>query len=383
MNQNIRLGRVAGVPVGANWSVLAIFVLIVWELADLVLPGYHPNDARAVYWAAALAGAVLFFASLLAHEASHTVVAVHNGIRVRGITLWLFGGVSELEGEALSPAADFRIAVVGPLTSLALALVFGTVGILLHSATGTVGLVGSAVGWLAWVNLMLGVFNLMPAAPLDGGRILRAALWHHSGDRVRATTSAARAGEVFGYILVGLGALEFFTVSLFGLWFVFLGLFLLSAARAERNDVVLRSTLATVHVRDLMTPDPVVFPSGMTVAELVDHRLHEFHFGTFPLVRPDGQLEGLTTLTRVRRVPPDLRAATRLVDTACPLTDVPAAAPDESVPDLLQRMQQAPDGRALVIGPDLRLVGILSPSDIARFVQLAVLRSEGRSSQRT
>jgi Zn-dependent protease/CBS domain-containing protein len=381
MNQNIRLGRVAGVPVGANWSVLAIFVLIVWELADLVLPGYHPHDARAVYWAAATVGALLFFASLLAHEASHTMVAVHNGIRVRGITLWLFGGVSELEGEALTPAADFRIAVVGPLTSLALAVVFGAVGILLHSTTGTVGLVGSAVGWLAWVNLLLGVFNLMPAAPLDGGRILRAVLWHRSGDRVRAATSAARAGEVFGYILVGLGALEFFTVSLFGLWLVFLGLFLLSAARAEQNDVVLRSTLATVHVRDLMTPDPVVFPSSMSVAELVDQRLHEFHFGTFPLVRPDGQLEGLTTLTRIRRVPPDRRPTTRLIDTACPLADVPAAAPDEPVPDLLQRLQRAPDGRALVIGPDLRLVGILSPSDIARFVQVSVLRSPGRTPQ--
>lgn len=377
MNQNVRLGTVAGVPVGANWSILAIFVLIVWELADLVLPGYHPNDGRALYWVTALIAALLFFASLLAHEVSHAVVATHNGIRVRAITLWLFGGVSELEGEALTPAADFRIAIVGPLTSLALAGVFGVAGILLHGAAGTVGLAGSAVGWLAWVNLMLGGFNLMPAAPLDGGRVLRAALWHHSGDRVRAATTAAHAGEVFGYVLVGLGALEFFTVSIFGLWFVFLGIFLLSAARAEKNDVVLRSSLAAVHVRDLMTRDPVVFPSGATVSELVDERLHHFRFGTFPLVRPDGQLEGLTTLARVRQVPPHLRRSTRLIDTACPLADVPAAAPDEPVPDLLVRMQRAPDGRALVVGPDLRLVGIVSPSDVSRYVQLAVLRSGG------
>lgn len=381
MNQNIRLGRVAGVPVGANWSVLAIFALIMWELADLVLPGYHPHADRTLYWAVAAAGAALFFASLLAHEASHTLVAVHQGIRVRAITLWLFGGVSELEGEALTPGAEFRIAVVGPVTSLGLAIAFGAVGVAFHGTGGTVGVIGSAVGWLAWVNLMLGVFNLLPGAPLDGGRILRAALWHRTGDRARAATSAAHAGEVLGYILVGLGALEFFTVSVFGLWFVFLGLFLLSAARAERNDVVLRSSLATVHVRDLMTHDPVVFPSTMTVAELVDERLHQFRFATFPLVRPDGQLEGLTTLARIRHVPPHLRSTTRLIDTACPLSDVPAAAPDEPIPDLLQRMQQAPDGRALVIGPDLRLVGILSPSDIARFVQVAVLATGGRQPQ--
>ena len=381
MNQDIRLGTVDGVPVGANWSVLAIFVLIVWELAYLVLPGYHPHDGRATYWVVGLVAAALFFASLLAHEASHTVVAIHNGIRVRAITLWLFGGVSELEGEALTPAADFRIAIVGPVTSLVLAAVFGTFGVLAHHLTGTLGLAGSAVGWLAWVNLMLGVFNLMPAAPLDGGRILRAVLWHRSGDRVRATTTAAHAGEVFGYVLIGLGALEFFTVSLFGLWFGFLGLFLLSAARAEKSDVVLRSSLATVHVRDLMTPDPVVFPSWCTVAELVDERLPHVRFGTFPLVREDGQLEGLTTLTRVRRVPPQLRAATRLIDTACPLADVPAATPDEPIPELLQRMQRAPDGRALVIGPDRRLVGIVSPSDIARYVQLSVLRSDTRAAR--
>ena len=186
MNQNIRLGTVDGVPVGANWTVLAIFVLIAWELADLVLPGYHPHDAVAVYWFAGIVAAVLFFASLLAHEVSHTVVATHNGIKVRAVTLWLFGGVSELESEALTPAADFRIAVVGPLTSLVLAGVFGVVGILLHGSGGTLGLVGSAVGWLAWVNLLLGLFNLVPAAPLDGGRVLRSWLWHRTGDRVRA-----------------------------------------------------------------------------------------------------------------------------------------------------------------------------------------------------
>jgi Zn-dependent protease len=383
MNQNVRLGRVDGVPVGVNWSILAIFVLIVWELADLVLPGYHPNEHPDLYWVVAVVAAVLFFASLLAHEISHTVVAARNGIRVRAITLWLFGGVSELEGEALTPAADFRIAILGPLTSLVLAVVFGTVGILMHGTAGTVGLIASAVGWLAWVNLVLGVFNLVPAAPLDGGRVLRAYLWHRSGDRVRAATSAALAGEVFGYVLVGLGALEFFTISLFGLWFVFLGLFLLSAAHAEKNDAALRSSLATVHVRDLMTPDPAVFPSCATVDDLLDHQLRDLRVGTFPLVRPDGQLEGLTTLSRVQQVPVHLRGATRLIDTASPLSAVPAASPDEPIPELLERMQQAADGRALVIGPDRRLVGIVSPSDIARYVQLAVLRSEGRAAQTT
>lgn len=383
MNQNIRLGRIAGIPVGVNWSIFFIFFLLAWELADLVLPDDHPHEAVAIYWVAGIGATVLFFASLLAHEVSHAVVAKRNGIGVRRITLWLFGGVSELEKDALTPGADFRVAVVGPITSFVLAGAFGIFGILLHRAGGGEGVVGSAFGWLAWINLLLGGFNLMPAAPLDGGRVLRAALWRRSGDRVRAAAAAAHAGEVFGYILMALGILEFLTVSFLGLWFVFLGWFLLSAARAEKNDVVMRSSLADVHVRDIMTSDPITFSSTTTVADLVDNQLHRYRFSTYPLVRPDGRLEGMTTMSRIRHVPAHLRHATRLIDTACPLSDVPVGKPGEPIPDLLQRMQTSPDGRAFVIDDTGRLVGIVSPSDIARYVQLAMLRSRGWTAQRS
>ena len=383
MNQNIRLGRIAGIPVGVNWSILVIFFLVAWELADLVLPDYHPHEALAVYWIAGVAATVLFFASLLVHEVSHCVVARRNGIGVRRITLWLFGGVSELESDALTPGADFRVAVVGPVTSLVLAGVFGAFGLLLHRAGGGEGVVGSALGWLAWINLLLGAFNLMPAAPLDGGRVLRAVLWRRSGDRIGAAATAAHAGEVFGYVLVVLGVLEFLTVSIFGIWFIFLGWFLLTAARAEKNDVVMRSSLADVHVRDIMTRDPTTFFSTTTVAELIDNQLHRYRFSSYPLVRPDGQLEGLTTMSRIRHVPAHLRTTTRLLDTACPLSDVPVGAPGEPIPDLLQRMQTSPDGRAFVIDEAGRLVGIVSPSDIARYVQLAMMRSQGRTAARS
>ena len=383
MNQNIRLGRIAGISVGINWSIVAIFALLAWELADLVLPGDHPHEANAIYWVVGIAATVLFFVSLLAHEVSHAVVAKRNGIGVRRITLWLFGGVSELESDTLTPGADFRVAVAGPVTSFVLAGVFGAFGILLHRAGGGEGVVGSALGWLAWINLLLGGFNLMPAAPLDGGRILRAALWRRSGDRVRASTTAAHAGEVFGYVLVALGILEFLTVSFLGLWFVFLGWFLLSAARGEKNDVVMRSTLADVHVRDIMTHDPTTFWSTTTVADLIDNQLYRYRFSTYPLVASGGQLDGLTTMGRIRHVPTHLRGTTRLIDTACPLSDVPVGLPGEPIPDLLQRMQASPDGRAFVIDETGRLVGIVSPSDVARHVQLSMLRSQGWRTQRT
>ncbi len=379
MGENIRLGRIAGIPVGINWSILVIFCLLTWELADLVLPGYHRHEAAAIYWIAGIITTILFFASLLAHEVSHAVVAKRNGIGVRRITLWLFGGVSELESEALTPGADFRIAVVGPLTSFVLAAVYGALALLLPKAGGGEEVLISALGWLAWINLLLAGFNLIPAAPLDGGRVLRAALWQRSGDRVRAATTAARTGQVFGYVLAVLGILEFITVGPVGLWFVFLGWFLLSAARSEEKAAVMRASLADVHVRDIMTPDPTTFASRTTVAELLDNQLHRHRFSSYPLAGPAGQLEGLTTLSRIRHVPANLRETTRLIDTGIPLSEVPAGAPGEPIPNLLQRMQASPDGRAFVLDDTGRLVGIVSPSDIARFVQLSMLRSQGRT----
>ena len=360
-----------------NWSVLAIFVLVTWELADLILPNYHPDQASAIYWTLGIVTALLFFVSLLVHELSHALVARRNGIAVRRITFWLFGGVSELEKDALTPGADFQIAVVGPLSSFALAVLFSLLGLGLRGLNG--GVEASAAGWLAWMNLLLGAFNLVPAAPLDGGRVLRSILWHRSGDRASAAAAAARAGQVFAYVLIVFGIIEFLAVGVFGLWFLFLGWFLLTAAHAEENFVIMRSSLANVLVRDVMTRDPITFSSLTTVADLIDNQIHNFRFGSFPLIASNGRLEGLTTMGKIRQVPPSQRSNTRLIDTASSLADVPTTAPGAPLTDLLQRMQASPDGRAFVLDEVGRLVGIVSPSDIARLVQLAMLQSHGRS----
>ena len=379
MEENIRLGSIDGIPVGINWSILVIFVLLAWELSDLILPAYRPHDTTSVYWIVGLATTLLFFISLLGHEVSHSIVAKRNGIGVRRITLWLFGGVSELEGDALGPGADFRIAVVGPLTSFVFAGLFGVLALVLHDSSR---LVASAMGWLAWMNLLLGAFNLMPAAPLDGGRVLRAALWRRSGDRVRAAATAARAGQAFGYGLIMLGVLEFLAVGIIGLWFVFLGWFLLTAARSEESSTVMRSSLAHVRVRDVMTSNPTTFPSTTTIAHLLEGQLHLYHFNTYPLTGAEGQLVGLTSMNRIRHVAPDRRATTRMIDVACPMHEIPLAHPDEPVADLLQRMQTSPDGRALVLDEGGTLVGIVSPSDVSRYVQLCMLQSQGRAPRR-
>ncbi len=215
MKQSIRLGRIGGVPVGVHWSVAAIFALVTWQLATTVFPDAYGLGGRPVYWVAGAVTAALFFVSLLAHEGAHAVVARHHGVGVRSITLWLFGGVAQLEGEAPHPRADFAIAAVGPGTSVALAGVFAAAQALLEQA-GAHGLVVGVSSWLWQINLLLAGFNLIPAAPLDGGRILRAGLWKVTGNRVRAAVLAARAGSGFGIVLIGLGLVEFATGSPFG-----------------------------------------------------------------------------------------------------------------------------------------------------------------------
>lgn len=381
MNENVHLGSIGGVEVGVNWSVLLVFALFAWELSDLVLPSYHRGQSTAVYWIVGVAVTIVFFASLLAHEVSHALVARHEGVGVRRITLWLFGGVSELEGEALTPQADFRIAVVGPLTSLVLAVVFGACAVFVHQGDNAMGVVISGVGWLAWMNLLLGAFNLLPGAPLDGGRVLRALVWRRSGDRLRGVTVASRSGQVLGFVLIALGVLEFLAGYLLGLWLLFLGWFLLAAARSEESSAVMRNSLSHVRVRDLMTGHPVTFDSQVSVADFINHQLHQHHFNSYPLTGANGQVEGLCTMARLRRVRLGDRATTRLIDVAAPLAEVPRATPDEPVADLFGRMQASRDGRALVFDDAGQLVGIVSPSDIARYVQLCMLQSQGRSAK--
>jgi Zn-dependent protease len=234
---SIRLGRIAGIEVGVNWSVLIVFVLIAWELATYELPVEAPFQSQAAYWVGGVVTAVIFFLSLLAHEMSHALVAVHDGVGVNGITLWLFGGVARLRSDTVSAASEFRITAVGPLMSFVLAGIFFGVEKLLAGA-GVPELYVGVASWLARINAILAAFNLIPGFPLDGGRLLRAVLWRFFG-KTRATKAAAFIGQVFGAVMVGTGLWVWVRWGdAGGLWFVFLGWFLFEAARAERSAVL-------------------------------------------------------------------------------------------------------------------------------------------------
>lgn len=376
MRQNIRLGRVAGIRVGLNIGALVVVVLLALGLAFGRLPAIDPGRSLVAYSTAGLAAAVLFLAAILVHELAHAVLARANGVQVEAITLWLLGGVAELRGEPRSPASTAAVAAVGPFTSAALGVGYWVVGAVL-SAVGADRLVVAVAMYLAVTNLVLAVFNLIPAAPLDGGRVLQAAVWQWTGDRSRAGVIASRAGRIFGLVLIGVGLVQllFLAGGLGGFWWLLLGWFIVQAAAAEEERARLGRQLYGVRVGDVMTPNPVTVHPDTVVARFVDEVVLGPRFSTYPLVDADGRLVGMVTLNRIRALRPEQRGALRLKDIACPPDQVPVARPDEPLVDLVGRMGGCADGRAVVVDPAGRVIGVVSPRDISTAMTVADLRS--------
>lgn len=364
MASTVRLGRIFGIPVGINWSVLVIATLVAFVFGLGPMPQeVDPGRPDVLYLLAGVAAAVLFLASILAHELGHALVARARGIEVDGITLWLLGGVAQLRGEAASPRDDAVIALVGPAVSVAVGLCFGVLAGIVVAVTGeTVSLATMVLGWLAGINVLVAVFNLLPAAPLDGGRVLRAALWARHRDRTEAALAAARAGRGLGVGLIAVGLAVLAAFGAFdGIWLMLVGWFLVAAARAE----AMHATLQGVRVSDVMTRDPVVAPDWIVVRELIDDYLMSHRCSTFPLRAFDGRISGLVTMSAVKRVPAGQRDTRRARDVAVPIERVPTARPDEPLVELLGRLGGQPtEGRALVFDGD-ELVGVVSPADVA------------------
>jgi Zn-dependent protease/predicted transcriptional regulator len=368
MGQSFSLGRIAGIRVGVNWSVLLIVALLAYGLAAGQFPAEVPHRPEAEYVVAAIVTAVAYIGSLLAHELAHSLVARRNGVGVEGITLWLLGGVSRIQGEVPSPGAEVRLAGVGPLTSLVLGAVFTLLAWGLHAA-GVGGLVVAALAWLGGINILLAVFNVIPAAPLDGGRLLQAVLWAITKDRLKAAMWAARSGQVFGWALFVVGGyLVLARRDYSWIWFIILGWFLTSAATVENQQAVVQSRLRTVPVRQIMTANPVTVPASATVTKFLHDLQPWLRHSAFPVVDDDGQTVGLVTVHRINQVPADQRDRTTLAEVGCPLAETARATPDEPVSDLLPRLNGCSDGRALVFDGG-RLAGIVAPADISRALE--------------
>ena len=370
MAPSITFLKVRGISIGAHWSWIVVAGFIAWSLGAELFPRTSPGLDDRSYFVMGLASAVIFFGSILLHELGHAFQALKEGMKVHGITLWLFGGVARFEGMFPSAGAEFRIAVAGPIVSLLLGVAF-TVGAVLGEGAGAPEQVVAVASYLGRINLIVLAFNMVPALPLDGGRVLRAWLWHKQRSFTAATLSAAKAGKAFGYVLMGAGFMSLFSSAVTGgIWFIFLGFFLLQAAESESQYALLARTFRPFTVRDLMSAEPVTASPTLTVAEFMDWVLPRKH-STYP-VSDDGKLLGLISIRMAGAVPAEDRGRTLVQDVMVSGDSVPVLHPETAMLDALTTLRSGP-GRAVVLEDD-RISGILSVSDVAKALELEQAR---------
>jgi Zn-dependent protease/CBS domain-containing protein len=360
-----RVARIAGIEVriDSSWAVIALLITYSMYLrVTLVYPDTPTGEAVAL----GILGAVLFFGSVLVHELAHALVSQARGIRVQDITLFLFGGATRARVESRGPTDEFLIAVVGPLTSGALAVLFWIIASVGRDVLPTP--LAGTFGYLAWVNLLLAVFNLVPGFPLDGGRVLRSAIWRATGSFARATRIASMSGQAVGWLLVALGVVSLLGGNLAGgIWFAFIGWFLVQAARASYQELQLRHMLRGVEAEDVMARDLLRIPPELSLQDAVDDYFMRYDHGAFP-VEEQGRTIGLLTLRGVRRVPRDQWSSQRARDLMVPLGDQVVVAPDDRMDDVLSKLQDSEAGRVLVV-QDGEVVGIITSSDLTRWLR--------------
>jgi Zn-dependent protease/predicted transcriptional regulator len=382
LNGGFKLFRILGIDIYLDWSWIFIFLLITWNLAAGVFPQMHPDWEPALSWGVAIVASLLFFGSILAHELAHSLVAKYRGLPVNRITLFLFGGVSNIEREPESPATELVMAIVGPITSIGLGIAFLFLGI---TTTGTgismndlakASPLSTLLLWLGPVNIAVGVFNLIPGFPLDGGRVLRSILWAATGNFKKASKLAAGAGQVVAWIFIiaGLSMVFGMRVPFFGtgftggLWLAFIGWFLHNAAAASYNQVLVHDLLRGVPVTRLMRANVPQVAPGIPVTELVHDHMMTSDERCFPVIEGDRMI-GLVCLEDVRRLPRDQWEATPVSRIMTPADRLEIVTPQADADEALNRLG-ARDIRQVPVVENGHLLGILRRRDILRYLQL-------------
>ena len=366
MAGSFKIGKIAGIEIGVHWSWLFIFVLITWSIAGGILEEFYPEWSDGRRWAVGVIVAGIFFASILLHELSHSLVAKAKGIPVKGITLFVFGGVSSLGREAQSAGEEFQIAIVGPLTSLAIGAFFA---ILWAALRGPAPEEAAIAGYLAFINGVIAAFNMLPGFPLDGGRVFRSIVWARNRNLLRATRVASKVGEYLAYALMAGGAIQFVLFNpIGGVWMFLIGLFLRNASAASYEQMVLESTLRGVSAAELARTDYVPVLPDLLVAQLVDEQMLAGRGRCYPVMAGE-ELLGLITLSDVRRLDREQWSTTTVYRAMTPFERLRTVSPGEDARALLQLMGEA-DVNQVPVVEGRWLMGIVSRADILRLIQL-------------
>ena len=365
------LFRLFGFSVKADPSWLVVVVLVVWTLAAGTFPQQYPDLGRLEHWLMGIGGAIGLFGSIVLHELGHSLVARRFDVPIRGITLLIFGGVAELEREPPTAKAEFWVAIAGPIVSV----MIGIVSLGIYYVAASQGLpvpIRGLAAYLAFVNLMLVAFNMIPAFPLDGGRVLRSILWAAKGSLRWATKITSTIGTVFGLLLIGLGILSLLQGYLwFGIWNVLIGMFLRGAASASYQQLLVRKALEGEPVSRFMTPNPVTAPPDITLSELVDDYVYRHHYKMFPVVEEDGRLIGCVSTDQLKTVPREQWETLSVREIAEHCHGGNTISPDTDAMKALSRMQRRGVSR-LMVTVDHRLVGIFSIRDVVKLMALRV-----------
>ncbi|MFF3542791.1 site-2 protease family protein [Streptomyces platensis] len=370
MNGSVRVGQVVGVPLRMHWSVPLLVGLFAYGLGRQGLPVWTPGRSDAVYAVGGVVGAALLMGSLLLHETAHAATALRKKISVQDVTLWALGGTTRM-GRPPTAAAAFAVAVSGPLISLVIGGVALGAGIGLHGLSGW-AVPSVVLAWLGWANLFLGVFNLLPAVPLDGGRVMQAVLWWRTGDRERADLAASRGGQIMGLLLVAAGWFSVLRGAPGGLWIVFIGLFIMIVAGAERRRAALHRALRGLRVGEAMTGPVATGADWLTVQRFIDEVAVHSQYSALPLLDFEGRPSGIVQLRRLATVPAAGRETLRVREVATPLSQCAVAAPDDLLTEALDKLSLRTGARILVVDAG-HLVGIVTGKDISRLMQRETL----------
>ncbi len=368
-----KLFEISGIQITIDYSWLIIFLLVAWGLSAGYFPRLFPDYSPQFYWVAGIFAALLLFASILIHELSHSITAIRAGIKIPEITLFIFGGVARLSQEPTNPRTELKIAVAGPLASFVLALAFGVLARVLGGPVP--GMVVGIFTYLAWINLALGIFNLVPGYPLDGGRILRALVWWRTGSVARATKLASNIGQGFAWALMILGGVQIFIGELIGgLWLIFIGMFLRGIAASGYQEVMVKQSLEGVPVKDLLVENPVTIAPEVTLERAASEYFLRYGHGGFPVVR-DGTTLGLLSLAQIKDVPEEARKSKTAGDVMIPLDEDIRIHPDESLLGAFKKMTQRGIGRLLVMRGN-EMVGMITKTGMLRFLEIKRLLGE-------